>query len=87
MIQYLIPASAINSLTKLLLVNALYFEAKWETPFDPEETEKSDFHLAGGKVKTVPFMIDFVNVRNLLMKEKILHWRLTGDIRINPEGA
>lgn len=47
MIQDLMPASAINSLTKLLLVNALYFEAKWETPFDPEETEKSDFHLLG----------------------------------------
>lgn len=58
MIQNLIPASAIKSLTKLLLVNALYFEAKWETPFDPEETEKSDFHLAGGKVKIVPFMKD-----------------------------
>lgn len=58
MMQDLIPTSAINPLTKLLLVNALYFEAKWQTPFDPEETDETDFHLADGKVKTVPFMND-----------------------------
>lgn len=58
MIRDLLSPLAINPLTRLLLVNVLYFEAKWQEPFDLENTADADFHLADGTVKKVPFMSD-----------------------------
>jgi len=38
-LQYLNPAS------KLVLLNAIYFKAKWQHKFNPRFTKKEDFHL------------------------------------------
>ena len=34
----------------MFLINAVYFEAFWKTPFDPAKTEEADFHLPDGSV-------------------------------------
>jgi serpin B len=46
----------IDSSTALVLANAVYFKAAWQTQFDPKLTRDGDFHLAGGGTATVPFM-------------------------------
>jgi serpin B len=51
----LLPEGAIDSLTRLVLVNALYLKAAWEEAFQAEATSDGTFHAAGGDV-TVPFL-------------------------------
>mgnify|MGYP001058443400 CR=1 FL=1 len=52
----LLPPGFVDSLTRLVLTNAIYFDASWAVPFDPDQTEDRDFHLLdGGKVR-VPMM-------------------------------
>jgi serpin B len=46
----------IDASTALVLANAVYFKAAWQTQFDPKLTKDGDFHLAGGGTATVPFM-------------------------------
>jgi len=46
----------IDASTVLVLANAVYFKAAWQTQFDPKLTKDGDFHLAGGGTATVPFM-------------------------------
>jgi serpin B len=43
-------------MTKLLLLNALYFNGTWERPFEPENTKDGDFTKSDGKVQRIPFM-------------------------------
>jgi serpin B len=51
----LLPDGSIDSLTRLVLVNALYLKAAWECAFREEATSDGAFHAPGGDV-TVPFM-------------------------------
>ncbi|KIL39132.1 hypothetical protein SD70_22145 [Gordoniibacillus kamchatkensis] len=46
----------VPSLTKLMLLNALYMNAAWQTPFNTNATSDADFTLGDGKVKRVPMM-------------------------------
>ena len=47
----------ISWLTKLVLVNAIYLNAKWAVPFDPHDTIKQgSFYLADGKRVETPIM-------------------------------
>ncbi len=46
----------VSEMTKLMLLNALYFDGTWETPFDPENTKKDDFTKSDGTIQRVPFM-------------------------------
>lgn len=55
-IQDLIPAGVIDALTRLVLVNAIYFNAAWALPFEPEVTQDGDFHLLDGSSVQVPMM-------------------------------
>lgn len=56
MIDKLFEANAFDSQTRLALVNTLYFEGKWQTPFPKEATEDAPFYLEDGKTKQVPMM-------------------------------
>ncbi len=47
-IKNLIPAGALDPMTKMVLVNALYFKADWQEPFDPKDTSDAPFHLLDG---------------------------------------
>ncbi len=55
-IQDLIPSGAINPLTRLVLTNAIYFNAAWLSPFDEKSTAAGDFHLLTGNSIKVPMM-------------------------------
>jgi len=55
-IKDLIPPGVINSLTRLILTNAIYFLGLWELPFNPEFTQAEKFYLAEGQEIAVPMM-------------------------------
>lgn len=40
----------------MMLVNYIFFKAKWETNFDVKSTKKQDFHLTSKRVIQVPMM-------------------------------
>ena len=52
-IQKIITPDSLGPLTKLVLVNAIYFKGDWEAKFDKSKTSKGDFHVSPTKtVKT-----------------------------------
>ena len=55
-IEDLIPEGVINSLTRLVLVNAIWFKASWADQFEPEATADGAFVTLDGTETTVPFM-------------------------------
>jgi serpin B len=55
-IKDLIPQGVIDAATRLVLTNAIYFNAAWQFPFDEDMTENSFFHLLDGGQVTVPMM-------------------------------
>ena len=55
-IEDLIPQGAIDALTRLVLTNAIYFNAAWEHPFDEDATSDGPFYLFDGGQVTVPMM-------------------------------
>ncbi|MFH1895021.1 MAG: serpin family protein [archaeon] len=44
-IKNLIPQGSIDSLTRMVLTNAIYFKGDWETQFDKTKTKKEDFKV------------------------------------------
>ena len=52
----LIPAGVIDSFTRLVLVNAIWFKANWATPFVEEATTDDSFATLEGAQVTVPMM-------------------------------
>ncbi|XP_018420167.1 PREDICTED: leukocyte elastase inhibitor-like [Nanorana parkeri] len=55
-IKDLLPQDSVDSLTKLVLVNALYFKGNWDVKFPEENTEQKPFRLSKTKTKMVPMM-------------------------------
>jgi len=55
-IEDLIPQGAIDALTRLVLTNAIYFNAAWEHPSDEDMTADGPFYLLDGGQVTVPMM-------------------------------
>jgi serpin B len=55
-IKDLVPQGVINHLTRLVLTNAIYFNAAWQYPFNENTTSNGLFHLASGDDVTVPMM-------------------------------
>lgn len=52
----LVPEGALDTLTRLALVNALYLQAPWAEDFKAEATKAGTFTLADGTSKQVPLM-------------------------------
>ena len=52
----LLPAGSITSMTRLVLVNAIYFKASWEVPFEVADTADAAFHRLDGSEVEVPTM-------------------------------
>lgn len=44
-IKDMITENDVDSLTRLILTNAIYFKGVWEVPFDPSRTEKDLFYI------------------------------------------
>ena len=55
-IRDLIPPDVINRLTRMVLTNAIYFNASWSYPFHESNTRERPFHLLDGDVVQVPMM-------------------------------
>ncbi len=55
-IEDLIPQGLINAMTRLVLTNAIYFNAAWQYPFPEDMTEDGPFYLLDGDEVTVPMM-------------------------------
>ena len=50
------PQGLLNSLTRLVLTNTIYFKGKWKEPFKESRTENEDFWLSENQTKKVPTM-------------------------------
>lgn len=55
-IKNLLPEGSITPATVMVLTNAIYFNAAWETPFQEGLTSDADFTTLSGNVKQVPMM-------------------------------
>jgi len=56
MITEIVPASAIDALTQLILVNAVYFKGDWKNKFDAKRTKNQDFHVSPKETLKVKMM-------------------------------
>lgn len=56
MISDLLAQGAVDELTRLVLVNALYFNGQWKTPFLEASTHQRLFHKSDGSTVSVPMM-------------------------------
>lgn len=61
-IKDLLPEGVLNSNTRMVLVNAIYFKADWLSQFDANDTYDSPFHLLDGTEVTVEMMHQGMNV-------------------------
>lgn len=55
-IQDLLPEGVLSPITRMVLVNAIYFKADWMHPFDPTSTSEAPFHLLDGSDVPVEMM-------------------------------
>jgi serine protease inhibitor len=55
-IRDLLPRGSINPLTRLVLVNAIYFKGLWKSPFKKEATSLEHFFPSSGASFTTPMM-------------------------------
>ncbi|XWS24288.1 hypothetical protein CRYUN_Cryun28dG0088200 [Craigia yunnanensis] len=56
LIKQLLPPGSVNSLTRLIFANALYFKGAWNEKFDAAKTKYYDFYLKNGSSVKTPFM-------------------------------
>ena len=57
-VKNLLPPGAIDPLTRLVLTNAIYFNASWHWSFRSRNTKVGPFHLEGGDIVDVPMMTE-----------------------------
>ncbi len=62
-IEELIPPEVIDGSTRLVLTNAVYFNAAWALPFREDATADGSFHLVDGGETTVPMMKGIAHYR------------------------
>lgn len=55
-IKELIKPGMVDSMTRLVLTNAIYFKGKWASEFKPERTQNAPFTLLDGRKVNVPMM-------------------------------
>mgnify|MGYP006283657789 CR=1 FL=1 len=55
-IQDMIAEGVLDRMTRLVLVNAIYFNGKWEHPFNEKRTRQDVFHTSGEMSPKIPFM-------------------------------
>jgi len=73
-ITNLFPSGTINSYTRLVLTNAIYFKATWKYKFKKEETFEQDFTISTGNTMKVQMMHQkfYRQIENFYDKAKVL---------------
>ncbi|XP_050214007.1 serpin-ZX [Mercurialis annua] len=56
LIKEVLPSGYVDSSTRLIFANALYFKGVWNEKFDASTTKDHDFYLSNGTSLRVPFM-------------------------------
>ncbi|PHT84683.1 Serpin-ZX [Capsicum annuum] len=56
LIKKILHPADVDSMTRLILANALYFKGEWSEKFDASETKNHEFHLLNGWSIQAPFM-------------------------------
>lgn len=84
LIRDILPEGSVDSSTRLVLGNALYFKGAWTEEFDASKTKDGEFHLLDGSSVQAPFMSS-TNERYLSSYENLkvlkLPYRQGGDMR------
>ena len=55
-IRDLLAPGVLSPVTRLVITNAIYFKARWESTFDKTQTADAKFHVAAGNDVDVPLM-------------------------------
>ncbi|XP_047107981.1 leukocyte elastase inhibitor-like [Schistocerca piceifrons] len=55
-IKSIIPPGVLNDLTRMVLVNAIYFKGEWQKRFNKALTSPTPFHVAPGSTQSVNMM-------------------------------
>ncbi|XP_073485192.1 serpin I2 [Aquarana catesbeiana] len=83
-IKHMFSSGDFEPLTKLVLVNAIYFRGEWKYKFSPDATHPQDFRVKKGNVTKIPMMhlqtatkIGYFSENNL--KYKVLELPYKGD--------
>lgn len=63
LIPELLPPGSIDKSARMVLTNAIYFNASWSEPFDEGATADDVFHAADGSEVTVPMMAKTESMR------------------------
>ncbi|KAK6938734.1 Serpin domain [Dillenia turbinata] len=56
LIKEVLPPGSVNSSTRLVFANAIYFKGAWNEKFDESATKEHDFYLLNGSSVQVPYM-------------------------------
>ncbi|KAJ8399173.1 hypothetical protein AAFF_G00415520 [Aldrovandia affinis] len=75
--------SDIDPFTQLMLINTIFFQGKWELPFDPKHTENDRFHVDKYNLVQVPMMFredKYYHASDNSLKVKVLRLPYEGDI-------
>ena len=62
-IHDILPPGSVDSLTRLVLANAIYFKGAWAKPYEKSETSTQPFHITGTRQVDVPLMHHLDGVR------------------------
>uniref|UniRef100_A0A3P9HGD9 Si:ch1073-416d2.3 n=1 Tax=Oryzias latipes TaxID=8090 RepID=A0A3P9HGD9_ORYLA len=66
--------STLNAMTKLLLINTIFFQGAWQMAFNPNFTENATFHIDNYNIVQVPMM--FVEDKFYTMEDEPLGARV-----------
>lgn len=66
-IEDLLPSGALTSATRLVLANAIYFDANWDQPFEQAMTANSSFTRGDGSTVTTPLMFQEIGARSAVV--------------------
>lgn len=72
-IKDLIPSGAVDALTRLVLVNAIYFKGNWADKFDPKNTKKAKFTKINGDKVEVDMMFKRADFNITFSKDLDFH--------------
>ncbi|XP_066335971.1 putative serpin-Z6A [Miscanthus floridulus] len=56
LIDSILAPGSVNSTTRLVVTNAIYFKGRWDTPFEKQRTKEDKFHRLDGSSVTAQFM-------------------------------